>query len=449
MDDLKRAFKTLTNKDAPYTLAFQYYEGNQPLVYSTERLREAFDNISARFNQNWCAVVVDSVLDRLTLKGFDAPVKADNAALDSVWQRLHLELDAYDAHQAALITNEAYIIIQKDEDKTQAWFNDPRMCHVFYKADNPKEKLFAAKWWVGDDGHWRMNLYYPDRTEHYITRTAKQPAQARAFIPDPDGEEEPNEYGVIPVFHLRTNRRGRGSELLNITTLQDAVNKLLADMMVAAEFGAWMQRWIITDGDINSIKNAPYENWVLPAGDGQGQGTQVGQFQATDLGNFLEAIDKIANSIAIITRTPKHYFYSVGAGVSGEALLAMEAPLVKKVKNRQENYSVVWQEIAAFLLRLETGREIPPEDITPVWEPAASTQPFTEAQARKLSIEAGIPLITQLKREGWGEDEIFQLQADIEADQARKTVMAKLLLEQARIKQEQSNPPEDNQNQGD
>jgi adenylate cyclase len=47
----------------------------------------------------------------------------------------------------------------------------------------------------------------------------------------------------------------------------------------------------------------------------------------TTLANALTAIDKMASTIAIITRTPKHYFYSQGGDPSSEALIAMEAPL--------------------------------------------------------------------------------------------------------------------------
>ena len=33
-------------------LLFSYYDGRQPLVYSTERLRAAFQSLDARFNEN-------------------------------------------------------------------------------------------------------------------------------------------------------------------------------------------------------------------------------------------------------------------------------------------------------------------------------------------------------------------------------------------------------------
>ena len=43
--------------------------------------------------------------------------------------------------------------------------------------------------------------------------------------------------------------------------LQNAINKLVTDLMVAAEYGAFMQRWIISNADTSSLKNAPNEIW--------------------------------------------------------------------------------------------------------------------------------------------------------------------------------------------
>jgi hypothetical protein len=68
----------------------------------------------------------------------------------------------------------------------------------------------------------------------------------------------------------------------------------------------------------------------LAAGDAGTQPTSAGAFPAADLSNFLTAMDKLAASISAITSTPKHYFFDQGGQLSGEALIALEAPLNKK-----------------------------------------------------------------------------------------------------------------------
>jgi len=440
--DLKRAFDALTGKLADYNRLFSYAEGDQPLIYSTARLSEAFNNINAHFEQNWCSVVINSALDRIVLKGWDVQNSSQLDALEQLWNDEQIALESYDAHYAALVTHESFVIAWKDETgDIEIYYNDPRLCHMFYQADNPKKKEFACKWWHDEGaGSYFITLYYEDRLEYYEAKAKNTPTSVNAF----HAAETPtadNPYGVIPVFHLQTNRRNSGSELTNILTLQDAVNKLLADMMVAAEFGAFRQRYVISNADTSTLKNAPNEIWNIPAGDGAGQGSSVGQFEATDLNNYLNSIDKLANSIAIISRTPKHYFYNSGAGISGEALIAMESPLTKKVEQREENFGVTWAEIGSFLLQLSGFGEVPQSQITPIWEPPQSIQPFTEAQTTQTNVNAGIPLITQLKRQGWTESDIKAMQKDEQEAKAKTTSLAAALLEDLRKKQEQSNQP--------
>lgn len=435
--DLERAYKALSGKINSYTTAMSYYDGDQPTVYSTDRLREAFGNIKARFVQNWVKVVVDAPLDRLVMSGWDAQDTASNDALDTIWSTLNLYRDAVESHRDALVTHEAFIIAWKDGDNVDVYHNDPRMVHVFYDPERPKVKKFAAKWW-SDGEAYRMTLYYPDRLEYYIARSKDMPSSANAFEPA-EQPTAPNPYGIIPVFHFDGE-----SELNSITDLQDAVNKLFADMMVSAEFGAFKQRWVISNADTSALKNAPNEIWEVPAGDGQGQQTSVGQFDATPLDNYLKAISDIASTMAIISRTPKHYFYSTGANLSGEALLAMEAPLTKKVKHYQELYGTTWRELGAFLLRLTKGTVIDPAEITPVWMPAESLQPLTEAQTLKENTAAGVPLETALKWIGKTQTDIDEMQKAKQAEQKEATAYASLLLERERISQEQNNNPQGN-----
>ena len=440
MTDLQEAYAALSGKQTPYSQLYAYSEGAQPLKYSTARLREAFDDISTHFSQNWCSVVINAAEDRLTLQGWDALRAGDNTRLDDLWNRERISIEAGKAHHDTLVTGEGFIIAWKDGDALDVYRNDPRLCAMFYDPERPKRKRFAAKWWT-DKGAWYMTLYYSDRLEYYAAQTKDMPSSAAAFRPM-QPPTAPNPFGTIPVFHFR----GPG-ELGNILSLQDAVNKLFADMMVTAEFLAFPQRWFITNADLTAVRNAPYESLVLPAGDGTEQATSVGQFAAAPLDNYLNAIDKIANSIAIISRTPKHYFYSA-SNLSGEALLAMEAPLTKKVNKYQEDLGVTWQELGAFLLRLTGGGALEPADITPLWEPSESIQPYTEAQTRQLAVASGIPLVTQLSWEGKPQSVIDAMLKDEEEVKQRSATMAPLLLEQARAVSASANTNPLDPNQG-
>jgi len=412
-DELKRAYAALEAKRLPYSRLWDYYRGIHPLVYTNKRLEEIFRDLDARFTQNWCAVVIDAADDRIELSGLGIEDEAAQEALARIWASASLDLDAMDAHQAALVCGESFIIVwPDDQDQVQCYYNDPRLCHVFYDAENPKRVASAAKWWDDDEGRRRITLYFPDRLEYYVSAgKAENVSSANSFEPA-DPPTAPNPYGRVPVFHLRTGR-SPVSELANVIPLQNGINKLLIDMMVAAEYGAFRQRWIISTADVRGkLRNAPNEIWDIPAGDGAGQQTQVGEFAPTDLSNYLSAIDNLARGLGIITRTPKHYFFAQGGDPSGEALISMEAPLNKKVGKLIKRFAPVWQAIGQFLLELDAGIVVDPDDITPVFAEPETVPPLTQAQARSLAVAAGVPLVTTLRREGWTPAELQQLEED-------------------------------------
>ena len=308
-NDLKLAVATLQAKGLILTPLFDYYVGNQPLKYAADRLRDVFQNAQTRFTENWCAVVVDAVCDRLEINQW--AVDADDALserLNTLWRATGLALDEEAADRAVAITGEAYVLAWPGDDGIEAFYHDPRVCHVWYEPDNPRRKRLAAKWWRDDAGVWWLNLYYPDLIQHWQGGTADI-VQAASFTL---ASEERNPYGAVPVFHLYRDRHLLHGELTNVLPPQDAINKLLADMMIAAEYGAFRQRWVITNGDTSKLKNAPNEIWEIPAAPPGDQPTTVGEFSTTDLANYLNSIDKLAAAIGIITQTPTALFLPPG-----------------------------------------------------------------------------------------------------------------------------------------
>jgi hypothetical protein len=406
MTDIKLAFDTIKGKYQGHTDAFAYYDGDQPIVFASTKLAEIFKS-SVKFTENWCSVVVDSVKERIELAGFDVPEGAGED-LEDIWNRNLLDLESDDLHEAALVTGEAYLVVQQSEDGVDMYYNDPRLCHVFYESDNPRKKRMAAKMWAGDDGKYHLTLYYSDRFEKYISQAdAENVTDAANFVLQEDGIV-PNESAIIPVFHYILSKRVIKGDLNDVIPLQNAINKLLTDMMVVGDYGSFPQRWIISNSDIGKLKNAPNEIWVLPPGDGAGQQTTAGQFAPADLGNYLRSINQLAGDISRITRTPKHYFFSEGGDPSGEALIAMEAPLNRKVQDRIERFEPVWKEAMSYALHL-SGHEVDVQDISVRWEKVETVQPRTQAEIRSLGVQAGIPLITLLKDEGWSETQIVDL----------------------------------------
>ena len=428
--DLKRAVDALAAKQGPQALCWRYYAGDHPLKYATLKLSTVFRKLTARWCENWCAVVCDALLDRLDLSGFTVEDEAAQQAIEAIWDAQQVDLDAGRIHKSVAVTGEGFLIVEQAEaGGARMYANRPHLVHAFYREDDPKRMDFAAKWW-SHEGRTRLTLYYPDRFEHYVADAARADVTgAAAFAPDPELPEESNPWGIIPVFHFCADTEDIRGELSSVIPLNDAINKLLADMMVSAEFGAFKQRYIVSNADTAALKNGPNEVWEIPAGDKEGESTQVGSFDATELANFIGAMDNLATKIAVITRTPKHYLLQAG-DVSGEALLAMEAPLVRKARKYASRMASTWRDAMVFALVL-SGIVVAPEDVSVVWEDARTIQPLTEAQTRKTNVEAGIPLATQLRAEGWSEAELRKLAEDQDEAEARATTISDVAVDRA------------------
>lgn len=448
--DIKLAFDTIKAKKPTYNKLFNYYEGYHPLHYSASRLKKVFEKMDVYFSENWLAVVADAVIDRLVLSGFDVS-KNDQAKkrLDELWRDYNIMLIAEDVHESTTIVSEAFVIAMKvegdDGEELDIYFNDARMCHMFYEAGQPNKKRVAAKLYQDDDGYTRLTLYYADRFEHYRSRKAYKHGTlcpSHKFLePDPDEPEEENPFDKIPVFHWMTSRTTRKRDLgPSEISMQDAINKLLTDMMVSSEFNSFVQRVIISRSDPGNMPNEAGTNWWLPAGDGDGQQTSVQELGGRDLSGYLNGIDKLATALAIISRTPKHYFFAQGGDPSGEALIALEAPLNKKVKKRQGRYGVEWQDFAQFLLELE-GIQVEKSQIAPAWEPAETVQPKTSAEITKLDVDAGMPLKTSKRMQGWNETKIKQLSDDLKEKEKEMTGLGRNALDQIRNEDAKNNRP--------
>ena len=194
------------------------------------------------------------------------------------------------------------------------------------------------------------------------------------------------------------------------------MNKLLADMMIASEYGAFKQRYVISGTEVDVLKNAPNEVWDLPAGDGVIQDTTVGQFSETNLQNFMGPLDKLSTSMAKMSRTPQYYFFlGARSDPSGETLYAMDGPLVKKCESYIKRFKREWLRFGR-MVAAQLGLEIDPMQLVVEYADPRQSQPYTQAQTRVQNKTAGIPLKTQLKREGWSEGEIVMLEADVAAE---------------------------------
>jgi hypothetical protein len=233
----------------------------------------------------------------------------------------------------------------------------------------------------------------------------------------------PNDFGVVPLFHFPNNAsvgQMGNSELVPVIPLQDALNKAVLDMMVAMEFAAFRQRWatgieLSLDAKGNPI--APFIPGVERLWTTESEGAKFGQFEATDLEEFLKVQNDFRLEIARVSATPLHYLMLQGSAVpSGEALKALEKRHVKKVKDRMTTFGNVWEDVMSFALQINSGRSN--LRLSTIWADAFGPTEKELLDSLMVKQSLGASEEQLLSEAGYGESDILRMQ---QQNAARRT----------------------------
>lgn len=366
MSDIKKAFDHILAQRDGYVKAEAYYDGHQPEVFQSQRWNRIFRFENADFRFNFAKTVVDSVLNRLEINQVQATTQAANNYINRVFDQTDIKIDINEIHRSALIHGDTYAIVWPDMTGQVAIdYNSPMTTAIVYDQENPRVKSFAAKMWQVETENEKLikiNLYYPDRIEKYEGRGDLEiltTAPAMNLT-----EVVPNPWNEIPVFHFRTHKPYGKPEHYDAYGPQDAINKLINTHMYTVDYQGAPQRYALSNGgnssefedfndddtareNLGALQNGPGQLWYL-------QGVSaVGQFPAADPKTFTEPVMEFVNAMASITSTPTHYFTKGSYIPSGEALRVSEAPLTKKVLNRQLAFGNTWRDLFKFMLRVE------------------------------------------------------------------------------------------------
>jgi hypothetical protein len=406
-----------------------YYFGQHRLTFATQKFLNAFGPLVQAFADNLCATVVDAVADRLEIEGFSVD-QGDSTLGDTAWKLWlanRMDRRAGEAHQEALTTGDAFVIVWPGADPSGApvfFPNRSDSMTVTYDQEMPGRIDTAAKLWLMGNRA-RLNMYYPDRIEKYITAgtTATLPDTAKGFVEyDVPGElwPLPNPYGQVPVFHLANNaatgQLGR-SELANIIPLQDALNKTNADRLVAAEFMALPQRFMIgIEPTIDPDTGRPIPMFT-PGADRVWQtgneGAKFGQFEAAELSQLREESTDWRLEICRVSAVPLHYLMlHSGDFPSGEAQRAAETRFLKKIEDRQGAFGTAWQDVINFAMRVLGAQG---GTLRPLWKDPAPYSELQHVQATLIRQQIGVSVEQCMRELGYSEVLIEQMAKEKEA----------------------------------
>ena len=341
----------------------RYYLGEHD-VQLTNRLRQ-FLPANVQFRDNFCAVVVDAITERLTVQSFaSATDEALTEWAQELWRVNRMDQEQIVVHSEALLKGDAYVLVDYDTQEQRPRLTYQRPDTITPRYDpNTRQMAFAAKKWqaykeVGFETVTRMNLYYPERVEKYILaghvwRPWMDEGDIDWPLPWVDSQGAP--IG-IPLVHFRNRPLSDDfgvSELTNVIPVQDLLNKALVDLVMILDTMGFAQRWGIgIDSPGTTLRTVPGSFWNMKSSDPGS--AKVGQFETADVAGPLKAIETFIQHISAISRTPQHLFHLAGGIPSGEALKTSESGLVHKAKLRQVEFGNSWEDVIRVAARLES-----------------------------------------------------------------------------------------------
>lgn len=342
-----------------------YYEGKHPLAFASEKFLTLFGPYFEEFADNWMPIVADALVERLGVVGFrfGGDGEGDRDAW-RIWQANNLDSEHNIALTEAAIAAQSFLLVWRDPSDEATPMITVESAHevvVAYDSGNRRRRAAALKVWTGDDGHEHATLYLPDRVHKFRQQSS---AERRVVMPNgvaypggwvPREDDGPAEFanplGVVPVVPLCNRPRllkPARSELQTVIPMQNAVNKLVADMMAASELGAMPARWatgyeVEVDDNGRAIPPPITEMWRRMLIN-ENPGGKFGQFTPAQLGDFRQSIEMLIQHIASQTRTPPHYFMHGDTPPSGESIKSAETGLVAKARNRQLTFGEAFEE---------------------------------------------------------------------------------------------------------
>lgn len=333
-----------------------YYNGKHKMAFTTSQFRETFGNLFAAFADNWCDLVVDAAAERLRVEGFRFGDSGADTAAWEIWQRNGLDAESDMAHTDAIKLGCVYALVGPGDDgsaQIQVEAADKAIVAVDPAAG--KRRLAGLRHWTDEWDIQHAEVYTPQAVAWY----SKDGEYA-------EWQEEigagSNPLGVVPLVPLPnlptlSNRLGR-SDIERVIPLQNAVNKLCGDMIIASEFAAYSQRWAtgieLPINPATGQKMAPdYLGGANRVWGSEDKDAKFGNFAVSDLSTYVRAIEMLVQHVAAQTRTPPHYLLgAMGSFPSGESLKATETGLVAKVRRKMLSFGEGWEEAMrlAFLV---------------------------------------------------------------------------------------------------
>lgn len=334
------------------------------------------------FALNYMDVVIQTMVDRINLQAIEGDTPDSTEWAQDVLESNRVDSMQHEVHEAAIRDGDSFVMVAYDNDEQEVIFTFEEAFDgtsgmlAVYRSANLTDMYAAIKVWhidgegeKGTDIITRVNIYYPGRIEKYFNING---GTLEPFV-------EPGQKGHIldwtlndgtpigiPVVHFRNSgRRNYGrSEIRDVTTAQDALNRFFYSSVMAAELTAFTI--FIAKGFKPPSEIVPGS--VITIGEAgmtaeESASTSFERIEPGDLSQLLSMWNQTRLNISLISRTPAPEFGGSDAGASGESLKQRESGLIGKAERFMVRAGNAWEDVMAMAWRVQAAYGIvsPPD----------------------------------------------------------------------------------------
>jgi hypothetical protein len=408
-----------------------YYRGDHPHSFDSLRFKRAFGKQLANFADNWMRLVVQATVNRLTVQGFrvggaDEGTSAVDGRAWAIWRANKLPRASAIAHRDAMKYGTSFVMVDPLSDRNGPAITVESPYQVVGQRDSQDRYslINAIKKWIGDDGFQYLNYYEAGWVLKFratALTVSAMPNDPARILQQPSWmqiDEVENPLGVVPIIPIENQPElidGGVSDLDDLIPLNDALNKLLRDALVASEFQGFRQRWAtgvdvpkdpetgkpLTDR-LAQLTASERNVWMFGSTD-----AKVGEFGQVDLSPYATMIDLCIHHISMVSQTPSYMLVGKMANLSADAIRAAELGFVGKLWTKQADFGGPWEQ--AMSLALPGEAETPIETI---WRDAAANSGSVLANELAIMAKLGVPQEALLERYGYSPITIARWKAD-------------------------------------
>lgn len=353
----------------------RYWVGRQQLPRVIPNAAPAEVHEMARMARvNVLGIVVESMAQSLFVDAFRVGKSEEKAAVWKTWTANRMSSRQSGIHRATLAYGTGYAVVLPGTPAPVIRGVSPRFLTTEY-GDDPDWPVWALErrpggaWRLYDETHVHHFSGGWDRLDYLLSEehgAGVVPVVRYLEVEDLDADDDVTDESRSGRLSRGVDKLARG-QVSPLMTLQDQVDVITFNLLVAQHYSAFRQRYIIgwvADDEAQKAKASASQLWTF---DEDPERMKVGEFEQTQLDGYIKSREASLRHTAALSQTPAHELIGELVNLSAEALAAAEAGRDRKVADRSTLLGEAHEQTLRLAGKLSNPVIEVPEDAQVVW----------------------------------------------------------------------------------